>query len=165
MIENLFDVGKTGNPIITFVLVASMLIVSVSTLVSSKLYRVFDGMGTQLSLASVFFCFSTRTGGFSNATSSHREFASDKYYWRSCGEDSRRCEILGPHTVCDSLLLDRKKTNRMGQIWIFCISLVECSCPVPGLHYASQLNFPKGMVFILLEGVRKTRINNGSLGK
>jgi len=57
MIENLFDVGKTGNPIITFVLVASMLIVSVSTLVSSKLYRVFDIMGAQLSLASVFFCF------------------------------------------------------------------------------------------------------------
>jgi len=56
MIENLFDVGKTGNPLITFVLVASMLIVSVSTLVS-KLYRVFDCMGTQLSLASVFFCF------------------------------------------------------------------------------------------------------------
>ena len=77
-------------------------------------------------------------------------------------QDDARFLVL---TLFATLLLDLKKANRMGQIWVFCIYLVVRSRHVPGLHYASRLNFPKGMVFILLEDVRKTEINNGSLGK
>ena len=45
MIEDLFDVEIAGRPLVTYLLVAAMLVVSLPTLAESGFYRVFGGVG------------------------------------------------------------------------------------------------------------------------